>query len=429
MKLNKVYPSASVSCIECGAELAPGSLFRWTPNPGNSRHGKGVCLIQAPNGTHGCGWNDLSDTDREIAASRYAGSYSAPPQAIETAQPAAHPATNGNNGSAGNGSGLDLLGMIAGAVTPIVASQVTEQVSKALQGRDFLNEDRVLELVEQALDSCRPTTRIEIRESGKPTKVIEGAHEALPKTLRYLSIGLSVYWHGPAGGGKTHAAEQVADALSARFCPIQCGKLSSESVLKGLVTVSGQAAETAFADALAESHDSPVLLFLDELDRWPSHLAVLLNSLLANGYIATRHAGRVDRGKHLYILAAGNTNMRGRNDFFPEAVAQEFSTIDRFTFVAFNYDEALEERIALSLNPHALPWVNWVRSIRPEALSGKYGKILATPRASFDGAKALAIGIPAADLASDLVFKGADEITRRHFLAAHPLPTKNMEVF
>jgi hypothetical protein len=331
------------------------------------------------------------------------------------------PALHGTDSTASAG-GSDIVGMLAAAMAPRLQSMLQTKVD-AKQVRSIV-DDRVADLVESAIaqleQRLRPVHRLEVRLPDGRIAHVDGAHPKLPEAIQLLQVCNAVYIYGPAGAGKTHAARQISDALNARFVPFQAGKLSTESLIRAFVDAHGKPQDTAFLDAYG-SDDT--LIFLDEFDRWPTHLQVLLNTALANGYLQAR-TGNVPRGKN-YILAAGNTNMRGRDEYFPEAQASEFSTLDRFACLHWPYDTAHEDSIVESINPApaAKSWVAWIRKIRPEAISGKRGKVLATPRAMYDGAKALRLtSLSVETLADAFVFKGIDKATRDYFVNTWPLP-------
>lgn len=414
-RLKRLY--SPLHCKQCGKEMPAGSIASWESLAGQS--GNWRC-VEYPDGSAGC-WADRFAPE-DIARKRNPAASPSPAASSNgngnshngnghfntVSNPAAASSPNGADGLAA------VLGPLAGAIAPYLEDRIAGKV----------DEDRVLELIEQAINSTS-YTRIETTLNGEPLAKLEGAiHPQVPTILELLRCGANVYAYGPPGAGKTHLAAQVAQALNVPMHVFQLGKMSPESAIKGFIDASGTLREQEFLEAIS----SESLVFLDELDRWPAHLVTLLNSLLANGYIVARGHGQVRRHDRCYILGAGNTAMRGRDDYFPEATAQEFSTLDRFAFVHVDYDSSLEDTISLAINPAAKPWVEWVRKLRPEALSGRHGKVLATPRAMYDGARYLRYTSLSVDaIARITVFKGISESTVTALLAQFPLPTGPMK--
>lgn len=301
-----------------------------------------------------------------------------------------------------------------------LADKLTPFLEKTLQiDNSNIDEEKVLELVKQySVKEVHITV-----ESPDGVKDLEGyVHKSVPEIVKLLPVVLNraIYGYGGAGAGKTHMGKQIAELLGIEFQAFQYGKLSPESGLKGFMDGNGNKQEQRFIECLQK----PSLIFFDEFDRWPSHLTTLLNSVLANGYIDARgHETHINRHNKCYILAMGNTTMRGRDEYFPEATQQEYSTMDRFYFYAIEYDTDLERALTLSFNPNAEPWMQWVQKIRPEAMSGKHGKVFATPRASYEGAKTLRYtDMSVENIADGTVFKGIDKVTKDKLLASYPLP-------
>jgi hypothetical protein len=447
-------------CGECGKALEVGDLASWNSfdNVANQYGSKWRCVIRISQETQyrGC-WYDRFEaaTIQAKLSGATASDVSSGAPSIDAEHSRSDfglesPSSNGSldlsadavqDGSeslpergpapslpsANGSSAANALSVLVDAIAPQLEQRLRSKTDKAeVQGivdrslKGF--EDTVLDLVETALSSV-PTTKIQVVDpNGVKLGNLEGTvHESVPKVVRLFAAGIrNVYLYGSPGAGKTFMADQVGQALGVPVVPIQLSKVSPESALKGFVDANGTKQEQAFIEAIQK----PCVVFMDEFDRWGVHLHALLNSVMANGYMVARgYAEPIQRHAQCYILAAGNTTLRGRDEFFPEAQASEFSTIDRLTFVHVAYDEQMETRIAAAMYPQSGPWVSWIQKIRPEALSGKHGKIVATPRASYEACKLFAAGFTATEAADMLVFKGIDPATRDKFIGMYPLPT------
>jgi len=87
------------------------------------------------------------------------------------------------------------------------------------------------------------------------------------------------------------------------------------------------------------------------------------------------------------------------------------ATRDRFAFSAFDYDEALETELSGNED-----WARRVQAIRAAAFSlGE--KIVVSPRASIDGAKALAAGFKQAEVETMFIWRGISNEVKARILA------------
>jgi hypothetical protein len=409
-------------CGKCHKPLELGTVATWAPGGGETPwrcvEGPGACCPRTPEEIEakktGKPHPVQADTPFEFVPAPQTDAELVSDMVFPTPTPASETPAAGVTGAS------DPIGLLASAMFPHMEARLKAKVDAGQVQR--IVDERTADLIESAIAQVKEWLKpVQVLEVRLPDSVqrVEGAHPKLADAVQLLQVCNAVYIYGPPGAGKTFAAEQIAKVLNARLVPFQAGKLSTESIIRSFTDANGKAQDTAFMDAYSEDN---TLIFLDEFDRWPTHLQVLLNTALANGYLQSRQ-GRIDRGKN-FILAAGNTNLRGRDEYFPEAQASEFSTLDRFACLNWPYDEAHEDSIAESINPKSKAWVAWIRKIRPEALSGKRGKVLATPRAMYDGAKALRCTTLTVDAIADaFVFKGIDKATRDYFVSAYPLPS------
>jgi hypothetical protein len=139
-----------------------------------------------------------------------------------------------------------------------------------------------------------------------------------------------------------------------------------------------------------------------------------VNTALANGYamfpdspdVITRHAD-------FRCIIAANTFGTGADRMYVGANQLDASTLDRFVFFNFGYDEKLE--IALSGN---VLWAKRVQKLRHAAFSEK-ARMVISPRASINGAKLLAQGWTQHVVEERTIWKGIDpELKDRILLAA-----------
>lgn len=260
-----------------------------------------------------------------------------------------------------------------------------------------LRED-VQAQVAAAIEALAPV-RLEVKSPASAEPVALGhVHKAMPRIVRALGAGLNVYLHGPAGSGKTTAGRKCAEAFGVPF--YTAAKVESEYLLLGFKDARGETVRTQFRDAY---ENGGVFLF-DELDASAPGAVVALNMALANG-ICPFPDGNVKRHEKFYCIAAGNTKLTGATRQYAGRSQLDAASVDRFYFIEFGYDEALE----LALAPNKA-WARHVQAVRA-AFAARGIDHLVTPRATLDGCKALEAGDTWEEAEEACIFKGLDPDT------------------
>jgi cobaltochelatase CobS len=149
---------------------------------------------------------------------------------------------------------------------------------------------------------------------------------------------------GPAGTGKSHIAQQVAEALGLDYYPVSVGPQTSEAKLTGYCDANGNYIPRPHVRQAVEKGG---LLFLDELDRSNPGVMTILNACLANGHM-TFPDKVVPIHPDLRVLAAGNTYGTGPDRKFVGAQQIDGATLDRFAVETIDYDESLEHSLCLA---------------------------------------------------------------------------------
>lgn len=174
-----------------------------------------------------------------------------------------------------------------------------------------------------------------------------------------MECGIPVYLAGPAGSGKNHTVEQIADEMGWEF--YFSNSVQQEYKLTGFIDAGGKYHETEFYKACTS--DNECVFFLDEMDASIPDVLVLLNAAIANGYFEFPN-GRVDL-KHVHFVAAGNTVGNGADEEYTGRMVLDQATLDRFAIIEFDYDIRVE--MAISKNNSEL--VSFVRQLRYDAKS------------------------------------------------------------
>jgi hypothetical protein len=271
--------------------------------------------------------------------------------------------------------------------------------------------------------------RIEIavqHKDGTETK-IENAHFLMDRTLRLIRAGISLYFWGPAGSGKTTMALDAAKALSLMAELDTLDPSTPKSGILGYRTPTGEPVWTATLRRYAEGG----IIIWDEMDNAPGHVQNVGNSMLANGH-APAAWGMVPRHETFGFIGTGNTPGRP-TPRFPDRKNMSAAFADRLYFIHVPLDPNIERR-ATGRSPAKVParlgtvreitpaaWGRWVEEIR--AWSEKNAPTLqVTPRATITGLRALAAGETPEEVAHGLVFRGADDSLVSKALEACPLP-------
>lgn len=170
-----------------------------------------------------------------------------------------------------------------------------------------------------------------------------------------ISDGFHVYLYGPAGSGKSHTAEQVAERLGLDFYGQTTIQFAHD--VRGYGDASGQYQATPFYKAFKFGG----LYFQDEYDRSNAEAAIVLNSALANGWYDFPIEGRVEAHPNFRFIAAGNTKMTGPDEEYVTGQEMDASSRDRFaTMYKVDYLHKVEMHIAKG----DLEWVSFVEDLR-----------------------------------------------------------------
>ena len=205
-------------------------------------------------------------------------------------------------------------------------------------------------------------TEMEEKEIEAPkvqVKVPEGPvhHEKYDTIKMCLESNIPVYLAGPAGSGKNHTVEQIANELGWDF--YFSNSVQQEYKLTGFIDAGGEFHDTQFYKACTS--ETPCVFFLDEMDASIPEVLVLLNAAIANGYFEFP-TGRVEL-TNVHFVAAGNTVGSGADEMYTGRMVLDQATLDRFAIIEFDYSLNIE--MAISKGNTEL--VNFIHQLRDEA--------------------------------------------------------------
>ena len=302
-------------------------------------------------------------------------------------------------------------------IDTLIHNMVIERLVPVVQEIESIKENGAkvdLEALKAELLAAMPkpsTVTLKVTLPDGATKKHEGAHPEIgkiaAKLLSQRPHDRNLYIWGPAGTGKTTIAEYLAEKVIDSPLHVQ-GVAMSKYDIFGFKLPSGDIVRTAFMDAWQHGG----VWLLDDGDRSDPKALAALNAATANGIADFSHCGlgTIPRHPDCIIIVTGNTPMNGQSAAYSAASRQDGAFRDRFTFHHLAQDEAFEREIT----PH-LEWTKRVQRIRAavaEIGDKAQTQILATMRASFQGAALLATGqLTQAEIEDAVIFKGvADDL-------------------
>lgn len=227
-------------------------------------------------------------------------------------------------------------------------------------------------------------------------------HRQFGTLLTTLQCKLNAYLVGPAGSGKTTAANQAAEALGIPF--FFTGAISSEYKLTGFIDAQGRVVCPAFR----RCYEHGGLFLFDEIDASMPQAVLAFNAAIANGQMDFPD-GTVKRHPNFYCVAAANTFGVGADRVYVGRNQMDGATIDRFVYIRWMYDEDLEREIVLSKGlKEPIRWIEHVQKVRKIAADLSLRHVI-SPRASNDGALLLEAGLTWEEVELMALWKGVDE--------------------
>lgn len=253
----------------------------------------------------------------------------------------------------------------------------------------------------------RASEKVEKKQESKQPKKVENKkqvkHEKFNQIKTCVELNIPVYLAGPAGSGKNHTLEQVANELGLDF--YFTNSVQQEFKLTGFIDAGGKYHETEFYKAFTKGG----IFFLDEMDASIPEVLVLLNAAIANGYFEFPN-GKVTAHKNFRVVAAGNTVGQGADEDYTGRMVLDQATLDRFAIIDFDYSRKIEMLLAKDNSE----LVSFIRGLR------KKSKELGI-RATFSYrcismvTKLEEAGMDIKDILKIAVFKGMDKDTIRTY--------------
>jgi len=287
--------------------------------------------------------------------------------------------------------------------------ELTENINKRTMYDDVI-EDTILKKVKEIptnelVDSLKKNVddfikekygvlpkKIEINNNDVKKEMSGIFHKKFEEILKIVSKGVPVMLTGPAGAGKNHTLEQVAEALGLDF--YFSNAITQEYKLTGFIDANGQYQETQFYKAFKNGG----LFFLDEVDASCPEALINVNAAIANK-MCDFPIGKVTAHKDFRIVCAGNTFGTGADMIYTGRNVLDGATLDRFAVIEFDYDDQVESKLAY--DDELYNFIVRLRNIVKEA-SLRY---IVSMRATINATKLLEIGMNKASILRSAVIK------------------------
>lgn len=203
----------------------------------------------------------------------------------------------------------------------------------------------------------------------------------------------NIWLAGPAGGGKTTAAEQLAEALGLPYD--FSGAIDSPYKISGYRTATGEYIDTAFR----RMYEHGGVMLLDEVDGGDPRALLELNAALANDS-ASFPDKLVKRHENFICIAAANTWGYGADGNYVGRVKLDAAFLNRFIKLTWDYDEDLERLVA----GDPQEWVDVVQSVRRDVFAATGAQMVISPRSTYFGCELLRGGDISNEEVVELVF-------------------------
>ena len=283
----------------------------------------------------------------------------------------------------------DSINQIIGDLAGAAVERLEDANTAALEKIDRQTSAKVHDLLvtfTAMKDEAKAHKRVTIIDKGGAEKKVDGlAHEKFHKLLNAMQSSFPVMLVGPAGTGKTYAAEQVAKTFHLAFEAISVGAQTSKSDLLGFMSANNEYVGTGFRRAF----EFGGVFLMDEIDAGNANVLVIMNAALSGTQCAFPD-GMVNKHADFKFIGTANTYGTGASRQYVGRTQLDAATLDRFVTIEWNVDELLEGATVKDYSFGA-KWHKVIKAIRAEAITKDY-RVVISPRATMKGAQLLELG-------------------------------------
>jgi cobaltochelatase CobS len=322
-------------------------------------------------------WNiDEDDRRRQLLDAHQRGQ-----QQGEQSESESESQSGGGSGEGGNvqvvtDNGLMPLDKLAKSLKPLLGNgadqkwenaQQLQQIKDKLNAQAARNEKTLTEAVNkhvqaklEEIQGPPPVIEVKLPDGSKIElgEKVPNSHPLQTELIMLCGMRKNVLLVGPAGTGKTTAAENAAKALGLKFYPFSVGAQTSKTDISGYQDAHSRLVRSIFREA----YEHGGIFLLDEVDAGNANVLTLLNSALSNGYFSFPDAVLAKHADFVCV-AAGNTYGNGADRQYVGRNQLDAATLDRFITLDWDYDLKLEARIGKS-QPDWLGYIHKLRKAR-----------------------------------------------------------------
>lgn len=269
-----------------------------------------------------------------------------------------------------------------------IHKMVKQEVDKAVKPIQKKYKDYVEKVQEEVNDSIRNGLKIRLIKEEKELGTVKGfKHKQFNLLLQTIHAGQNVLMVGSAGTGKSHAVEQVAEALKLKFYSISVSPQTTKSDIFGYGNVTGEFVKTPFYEAYANGG----LFLMDEIDAGNASVLVAINSALSNGVTSFPIIGNVRRHKDFVMVGTANTFGFGADRQYVGRNQLDAATLDRFSIIHWLVDTQLEKNLAGNTEMDK-KWFDFIQDVR-KYVDEVGTRVIISPRATIRGRDLRSVGL------------------------------------
>jgi hypothetical protein len=225
---------------------------------------------------------------------------------------------------------------------------------------------------------------------------LKRTHDTFPLLLTATRTRRPIMLVGPAGGGKTTAGAQLAEAYGVPFHANSNSIADTRYLAFGMVDAGGNYKPGYMYEPMKHGG----VLLDDELDAGNPSVLVAKNTAIENRWAQFPNGEMVRAHPDFIYVGSANTFGRGADRIYVGRTPIDGASHNRFIWINWDYDEALE--LAISANEK---WTKWVQRVRKVVFDHKM-RYVVSPRQSIAGGELLALGIPERTVRQMTVFPG-----------------------
>ena len=213
-----------------------------------------------------------------------------------------------------------------------------DQQAKGIHDKDFGDDAQ-----QQGQDDAQQQGQDDAQQQGQDDTqkvTYEDLTESEKEAYWLMKDGKIPYLWGPAGTGKTTAAQRIAEASGQKF--YFTSSVFDKYDLTGFVDAQGQLIDTPLIRAILNGGD----YLFDEWDVSDNQSVKFFNMLLSQRMFVIPKYGVVKCHPNFRVIAAGNTKGTGPTANYPTAVIQDASCRNRFVSIYYGYNEEIEMKLA-----------------------------------------------------------------------------------